>query len=93
MACRYRATFHPQQDRAAERGRGLASIDPAEPRGETSWDCTDYLTSQYSDAQRAELLQESVGSELTDSVRNDPAAPAWVGAWEGPFEVTVEVAL
>lgn len=79
-ATRYKATFRPQawiHDYAV----------PVDPEGPVSWDCTAYV-SALPEHVRASVL---VGSNYdSDDVRTDPAAPAWVREWSGPFEVDVE---
>lgn len=83
----YIATFVPQK-LIPELG---GDFYPAEPEGSTEWDCTDFLMDEYAPDERLEIVEDEWGSELTDSVRNDPSAPAWIRDWDGPFEVKVEI--
>lgn len=83
---RYIATFYPQQ---SIRWLG-GDCYPADPQGDTDWDCTDYLNANYPLSEIELIINDGIGSELTDSVRDDPAAPEWIREWDGPFEVRVE---
>lgn len=83
---RYIATFIPQMTISWFGSDAY----PADPKGDTMWDCTDFLKSAYTAAEVEEIVAEEVGSELTDSVRTDPAAPEWIREWDGPYEVLVE---
>lgn len=83
---RYIATFFPQMT-----AQWLGDdCYPADPQGDTEWDTTEFFLSEaYTDRERADILNDETGSELTDSIREDPKAPEWVREWTGPFEVRV----
>lgn len=72
-----KATFHPQawvNDYAID----------VDPEGETSWDCTyDFLV------ELPDGWEDDDAFDL-DRLRDDPAAPAWVSEWRGPFYVTLD---
>jgi hypothetical protein len=86
---RYRARFQPQawiRDYAVD-------IDP---EGETQWDVTpEHLARLVGVAMRhrfyplsfEDALREATetSTDLSDELREDPAAPAWVRAHRGPF--------
>lgn len=63
-----------------------------DPEGDTSWDCTAYVTANFS----PDLIERIVGGDVGwyedfDTLRDDPAAPEWVRDWSGPFEVQLTV--
>jgi hypothetical protein len=82
---RYIATFIPQMVNSWLGG----DIYPADPKGETEWDVTEYVRANYSPGDIEEMVN-SGRDEMTDSLREDPNAPEWVREWDGPFEVDLE---
>ena len=80
------ATFIPQQTLSWLGG----DCYPADPKGDTEWDCTQYLKATYTQEEIDSILSSPYGDELTDSVRDDPNAPEWVREWDGPYEVRVK---
>lgn len=77
---RYIASFVPQ----AWINDYAVTVDA---EGPTEWDCSAYMAALPDDAAR-EAAQEW-DTYPSDNVRNDPAAPAWVRDWSGPFYVIV----
>ena len=96
MKHRYIATFIPQIYDQTLRAIMPVSYYPdiaaklVKPDSVDEWDCTDYLNEKYTLAQIEEMLEDYRGSELTDSVRDDPNAPEWIRMWDNPFEVQVD---
>lgn len=87
---RYVATFEPQawQNDYA---------NPVDPEGETSWDCTKFVTRPpkwlregVTEFYFIELKTEGAMLDTDDIFKCDPAAPKWVREWKGPFTITVE---
>lgn len=84
---RYRATFRPQEwvrDNAFD----------VDPEGDASWDVTEFVNTLVADEtltgeQRDAMLAK--GRDLEDLLRQDPNAPHWVRAWQGPFETEIEL--
>ena len=85
---RYEAVFTPQvwhNNRAHE----------VDPKGPTEWDCTaavnDPANADYFNTKAREEISKQEGGwiDLHDILRDDPAAPAWVREWAGPFTITV----
>jgi hypothetical protein len=37
------------------------------------------------------MSERGVGHDIDDALRSDPAAPAWVRDWRGPFEIYVRL--
>jgi hypothetical protein len=79
---RYIAEFMPQQENSWL-GK---DIYPADPKGETEWDATEYVLANYT-PEEIEGMVNRGRDETTDSLREDPKAPKWVREWDGPFEV------
>ena len=77
---RYTATFRPQ---AWVNGYSEA----VDPEGPVSWDCTEYLTANFSPERIEEMVVETFGTFDHDDLTQDPNAPEWVRNWDGPFEV------
>jgi hypothetical protein len=76
----YTAIFHPQ----------VWSNDHAiagDPIGPCEWDVTAYLL-RLPEQQRKDCIQAVAGA--TDVLRDDPAVPAWIRDWSGPFLITLE---
>ena len=78
------ATFFPQkwQNDYAE------AVDP---KGDTTWDCTEFFFGQPFAVQN-DMLEDSLsghGSYDLDAMREDPMAPEWIREWDGPFEVSL----
>jgi hypothetical protein len=72
------------------------SVDPP---GETTWDCTDFIAKLPNWCKNATREKIDQGIQLRgyfldrdDVVAADPAAPAWVRGWSGPFTITIEPA-
>lgn len=59
----------------------------AEPRGETEWDVTRLLLASLA------LFDIEERTEGARFLRTSAHAPAWVEAWEGPFEIEFENSL
>lgn len=83
-APRYVATFEPQ----AWINDYAVAVDA---EGETAWDCTDYLRQEEGlEAEvRAAIAEEGYWLDQDDVFAADPAAPAWVRDWHGPFTITI----
>ena len=87
---RYIAHFQPQDDAWPESVKAQR-ID--------TWDCTDYLAILLNRdgftlaGCDSEVLVNEINSDrysgVADALKGDPAAPAWVRAWSGPFTITV----
>ena len=87
---RYTAHFTPEawvRDQAIE-------VDP--PPGEPQeWDCTEFarLHRNYlADTAQARGVDVRAGQEVLDNddvFAADPAAPAWVREWRGPFTIRI----
>ena len=61
----------------------IVSVEGAENLPEPrQWDCTAYLTTSYTESELSELVIDP-DSALADTLRNDPAAPAWLKQWSG----------
>jgi len=77
------ATFHPQA------WQSDYAID-VDPEGETSWTVSPAFLAELQAKLKnpARLLEDS--TDESDYLREDPAAPAWVRDWHGPFWVEVE---
>src|SRR5579884_855982 len=72
-----RARFNPQ----------TYTSDYADPAGDTEWVVSpDYFAELYEDLGDVVLDDASHGSDL---LRWDPAAPAWVREWSGPYWIDV----
>lgn len=76
---RYRASFTAQawvRDYAMD----------VDPQGETSWVVSDEYT-----ASAARIVADDPvdGLDTDDVLKSDPAAPAWVREWAGPFSIHV----
>lgn len=84
---RYVARFTPESrvnDQAAE----------ADPDGPQEWDCTEYARRNRDYLARLEAHSEPLdqpgGAVDNDEVfKDDPAAPAWVRDWHGPFTIRI----
>jgi len=79
----------------AEAWQGSNAVEVDAP-GPQDWDCTAYAAQNPQYLARLAGIQrvglDVPGAELTDNddwFRNDPAAPAWVHAWRGPFTIRV----
>ena len=81
----YLATFTPEawvKDQAIE----------VDAEGETSWDCSPYLTGRF--GQMLPEVEEALSGrgewrDESDVLKHDPSAPAWVREWSGPFSIVV----
>lgn len=63
--------------------------------GDTTWDVTDEfarLPRSYRDGLLAEIDEHGSALDTDDALAEDPAAPAWVRAWSGPFSLWVSYA-
>ncbi len=83
---RYIAHFQPQtwiNDNAVD----------VDAQDEQEWDCTFFLhyLDEHIDPDEVEDVIQTKGSWLdaADVLRDDPAAPVWTAAWNGPFAITV----
>lgn len=76
---RYTATIEPQ---AWQNDYAV----PVDPPGPVSWDCTEAV---YDSPEYYATVQATVGQDRMDYLRDDPAAPPWVGEWTGPFSICV----
>ncbi|MEV4078725.1 hypothetical protein AB0J43_00335 [Nonomuraea fuscirosea] len=66
----------------------------AEPDGPRKWDCTEHAKRNRDYLARLEAhsgaLDQPEGAVDNDDVfKDDPAAPAWVHAWRGPFTIRI----
>lgn len=68
----------------------------ADPPGETEWDCTRYLLilRAVGAVDEEELARETASPacgwlDRADLLFDDPAAPAWLETWSGPFTIRV----
>lgn len=90
---RYVAEFEPQKWVGDD-------AYPAEPKGETEWDCTAFVTSPpewvgkdyFGKEFRKDIENSGEYLDRDDVLKDDPAAPAWVREWRGPFTITVRLA-
>lgn len=81
---RVTATINPQA------WSGSYAIDVDAP-GDTAWDATRWYDRTVEDYQEF-LLGEAdenggVALDRDDVFKGDPAAPAWVAGWQGPFDI------
>lgn len=63
-----------------------------DPRGNAEWDCPvafDSLAPDYRAALIAEMDEEREALDVNDALRDDPDAPEWVRAHNGPFSIWV----
>jgi hypothetical protein len=85
---RYIARFQPE----AELNGYVIKVDPPGP---STWDATAYIrkyAAKTDPRTRNDLRCALAGGYVDmDFVRDDPAAPAWVQEWSGPFEVDVSI--
>lgn len=81
---RFTAHFTPE----AWQGGQAVEVDPQGPQ---DWDCTEFAMLHHGYVQdlagRGDLAEGVTDGD--DLFREDPAAPAWVGAWRGPFTITI----
>lgn len=76
---------------APSKSRYEAEVVAPENAGSPArWDCTQYLTAQYSLAEFWEIVNDPMGSLLADGLRNDPKAPAWVREFIGTVKIRVK---
>lgn len=47
----------------------------------TRWDCSEYLVGHFTLAEFWEILENPDGSAMSDGLRHDPKAPAWIREW------------
>jgi hypothetical protein len=79
-----RAIFHPQawvNDYAID----------VDPEGPTSWEITPEFLEETQNAHTYPERVLEASTYESDELRYDPAAPAWVQDWHGPFWIEVEV--
>jgi hypothetical protein len=88
MPAKYEARFQP------EAWVNNCAI-PVDPEGPVSWDCTEYAR-QYAAyladcaRRRGEAFDDGFGVlDNDDLFKGDPAAPAWVRDWRGPFTIRI----
>jgi hypothetical protein len=86
---RYRAHITPETWQHGD----AVEVDAPGPQ---DWDCTAFARqnvhymARLAEAERADLL--TAGTKVTDNddvFKDDPAAPAWVHAWQGPFTIQI----
>ncbi len=83
----YTAHFRPQVWAEDE------TVD-VDPEGEQTWDCTAAVAAHVRpDGGLGHPFRATYRGWLDndDLLKDDPAAPAWVQQWPGPFTITVEV--
>lgn len=82
---RYEARFEPEawiNDQAI----------PVDAEGPQRWDCTEYAEQNRDYLDRLEAHSESLRDGAVDNddvFKDDPAAPAWVREWRGPFTIRI----
>lgn len=82
---RYHAHFNPE----AWVDDDAVSVDPLGPCG---WDCTTFIHN-HDLTEHVNKAYDSAFEHWLDEhdlLKDDPAAPAWVRDWDGPFTITVE---
>lgn len=65
---------------------------PVDPQGPIGWDCTAAVRKYIQDDGTLGKPFRKNGDEyldVDDVLKNDPAAPAWIQDWSGPFTITV----
>lgn len=69
---------------------------PVDPEGKTKWDCTAFVEANKDLKTKInEALKKNNESfaapffDRDDVLKGDPAAPAWIRDWSGPFTITV----
>ena len=85
---RYIANFQPQV------WAGDRAVD-FDAQDEQEWDCTDFLErltlvqSQILPDVERDIAADGIWLNNDAVLLNDPCAPAWIAAWEGPFTIIV----
>ena len=65
---------------------------PVDTPGITDWDCTAAVESQgLAPAIREAMGEEGEWLDNDDQLALDPAGPAWLRKWPGPFTITVRI--
>jgi hypothetical protein len=81
---RYTAHFTPE----AYIRNDAVEVDPQGPQ---EWDCTTWaqLHQRYTDEAQERDGGDAEFIDTDDVFRDDPAAPAWVRGWRGPFTIRI----
>jgi hypothetical protein len=84
---RYQAQFTPEQ------WQGDQAVETAS-EGARDWDCTRFALENQDYLDRLEAHSESLDGPFgavdnDDLFQGDPAAPAWIRDWRGPFTIRI----